>query len=270
MQHHMRRIAALAAFVGVAFASNREHGNRLVETATAAVPPVTVTAPEHVISVTGGGPVIQVLPGRAWTADSAAQVISMAPAASQKMLQMMAMKGPFSDETAQVSGNFSGRFWDRGAGSTAGDSVSALATFRTQDGTSWRVVIDRVSPLDESPMDPHWGGVGTDVTYHGATGLGVPLVPTVRSALSYYGVAHLYRNDKLVEDDAPVHVMLTSQTRGEVRGHQFGYKCWDCTKNPVEQLHLMLMPAAGKMYPVPGGVIHVMWQKSTGRPARAA
>jgi hypothetical protein len=139
-----------------------------------------------------------------------------------------------------------------------GDAAAALATFTAQDGASWRVVIDRVAPEDEGPMDPHWGGVGTDVTYHGFTGLGMPLVPTVRSMLSYYGLAHVYRNEQLVSDAAPVHVMLTSQTRGKVRGSRFGYTCWNCTQNTVDQLHLMLMPPMGEMYPVPGGVVHVM------------
>lgn len=215
----------------------------------------------RVTTVVGGGPVIQILPGPHGIPDSVAMVIAKAPADKQQMLKMMATSGPFSDKVAVVSGAFRGSFWDRGAD---GDSAAALATFTAQDGASWRVVIDRVAPEDEGPMDPHWGGVGTDVTYHGFTGLGMPLVPTVRSMLSYYGLAHVYRNEQLVNDAAPVHVMLTSQTRGKVRGSSFGYTCWNCTQNTVEQLHLMLMPPMGEMYPVPGGVVHVMWQKSRG------
>ena len=221
----------------------------------------------RVTRVVGGGPVIQVLPGPDAMGDSAAKVIAKAPAEKQKMLKMMAMDGPFSDKTAVVSGSFRGTFWDRGA---KGDSVSALATFKAQDGAAWKVVIDRVAPEDEGPMDPHWGGVGTDVTYHGATGLGLPLVPTVRSQVSYYGMAHVYRNGTLVDDAAAVHVMLTSQTRGKARGSSYAYTCWDCTKNKVEELHLMLMPPMGKMYPVPGGIVHVMWQKSRGTTTKGA
>ncbi|MEP7346365.1 MAG: hypothetical protein ABI877_13935 [Gemmatimonadaceae bacterium] len=217
-------------------------------------------------TIRGGGPVIQVLPGPDAMADSAAPVIAKAPPEKQQMLKMMAMNGPFSDNVATIDGKFSGTFWDGGA---KGDSVSAIATFKTEDGASWRVVIDRVAPEDEGPMDPHWGGVGTDVTYHGTTGLGLPLVPIVRSQVSYYGMAHLYRDGQLIEENAAIHVMLTSQTRGKARGHAFAYTCWNCTKNPVEQLHLMLMPAMGKMYPVPGGIIHVMWQKSQGKTSNA-
>ena len=228
---------------------------------------VSAQAGTRVTRVVGDGPVIQVLPGPDAMGDSAAMVIAKAPAEKQKMLKMMAMDGPFSDKTAVVSGSFRGTFWDRGA---QGDSVSALATFKAQDGAAWKVVIDRVAPEDEGPMDPHWGGVGTDVTYHGATGLGLPLVPTVRSQVSYYGMAHVYRNGTLVDDAAAVHVMLTSQTRGKARGSSYAYTCWDCTKNKVEQLHLMLMPPMGKMYPVPGGIVHVMWQKSRGTTTKAA
>jgi hypothetical protein len=74
----------------------------------------------------------------------------------------------------------------------------------------------------------------------------------------------VYRNGALVDDNAPLHVMLTSQTRGKARGNDYAYTCWTCTRNHVEQLHLMLMPPMGKMYPVPGGIVHVMWQRSRG------
>lgn len=224
----------------------------------------TAGAPrERVTTVTGGGPVIQVLPGPDAVADSAESVIRKAPPEKQKMLRMLAANGPFSDKVAVVNGKFHGTFWDRG--NSGNDSVAATATFTTQDGAHWRVVIDRVAPQDEGPMDPHWGGVGTDVTYHGSTGLGLPLVPTVRAAVSYYGMSSLYRNGKLVDGAAATHVMLTSQARHKGNGSDFAYTCWDCTKFPVEQLHLMLMPPMGKMYQVPGGILHVMWQKSQGR-----
>ena len=229
-------------------------------------PPKSSASASHatvrVTTITGGGAVIQVLPGPDFYADSAMAIINKAPAEQQKMLKMMAMNGPFSDKVARISGEFKGTFWDRGQGVNSGDSVAAVATFKTEDGASWRVVIDRVDPVDASPMDPHWGGVGTDVTYHGATGLGVPLVPTVSSAVSYYGFASVYRDGKLVNGKAPIHVMLTSQARGKARGSDFAYTCWNCTKNRIEELHLMLMPPMGTMYPVPGGTLHVMWQHS--------
>jgi hypothetical protein len=207
------------------------------------------------VSVTGGGPVIQVLPGPAQFADSAAPIIAKMPAEKQQMMKMMAQKGPFSDSVAKVSGTFTGRFWDAGA---RGDSVAAVASFKTQDGANWRVKLNRVAPQDESPMEPHFGGVATDITYHGASGVHAPLVPTVRSVMSFWGMSEVTRNGKRVTDAGPTHVMMSSDTRGD----DFAYQCWNCTDQPVRQLHLMLMPPEGKPYEVPGGVIHVMWEDS--------
>jgi hypothetical protein len=209
---------------------------------------------ERVVEVTGGGPVIQVLPGPAQFADSARRIIDAMPAEARQMMTMMAQNGPFSDRVAEIGGTFSMTFWDRGV---SGDSVNGVAQFTSQDGANWRVVLDRVAPEDTSPMEPHFGGVATDITYHGSTGLHVPLVPTVRSAASYWGMAQVYRNGQLVSRDAPAHVMMTSATRGS----DFAYQCWNCTGNPILQLHLML-PPTGTPYDVPGGVIHVMWEKS--------
>jgi hypothetical protein len=215
----------------------------------------TAGAAAKVVSVNGGGPVIQVLPGPAQFADSAMPIIEKMPPQQRQMMKMMARNGPFSDKVAQVSGAFTATFWDKGA---SGDSAAGVAEFRSQDGASWRVVLKRVAAQDLSPMEPTFGGVATDLGYHGATGLHAPLVPTVRSAVSYWGMAEVYRNGQLVTDQAPVHVMMTSDTRGD----DFAYKCWDCTRNPIEQLHLMLPPPEGKPYQVPGGVLHVMWEKS--------
>ncbi|MBA3584178.1 MAG: hypothetical protein H0W36_06550 [Gemmatimonadetes bacterium] len=216
------------------------------------------SAPPKAVTVTGGGPVIQVLPGPAQFADSAAPIIAKMPAEKQQMMQMMASNGPFSDRVAKVSGTFGGTFWDAGA---RGDSVAAKASFRSQDGAKWEVTLDRVAPEDESPMEPHWGGVATEIAYHGATGVHAPLVPTVRSVMSYWGMAKVTRNGTLVTDQGPAHVMLTSDTRGD----DFAYQCWICTGQPVRQLHLMLMPPEGKMYEVPGGILHVMWENSRHR-----
>ena len=122
----------------------------------------------RVVSVTGGGPVIQVLPGPAQFADSAMPIIERMPPEQQQMLKMMARNGPFSDKVAEVSGTFAATYWDRGA---SGDSVSGVDEFKTQDGASWRVVLNRVAAQDLSPMEPAFGGVATDIGYHGSTGI---------------------------------------------------------------------------------------------------
>lgn len=68
-----------------------------------------------VVTVEGGGPVIQVLPGPFRFADSAAPLIAKMPAEKQQMMKMMARNGPFSDRDAEISGTFTGTFWDAGA-----------------------------------------------------------------------------------------------------------------------------------------------------------
>lgn len=211
--------------------------------------------PPKVVKVKGGGPVIQVLPGPFRFADSAAPLIAKMPEEKQKVINMMAKQGPFSDKVAQISGSFSGTFID--AGST-GDSVAARASFTSQDGARWDVKLNRVARKDLGPMEPTFGGVATEIAYHGATGIHTPLVPTVRSVVSFWGSAEVSRNGKLVTDQAPAHVMFTSDARGD----DFAYQCWNCTNQPVRQLHLMLPPADGKPYQVPGGVLHIMWEDS--------
>jgi hypothetical protein len=208
-----------------------------------------------VVQVAGGGTVIQVLPGPFRFADSAAPLIARMPAESQKMIKMMAQKGTFSDTVAKISGKFSGSFIDAGS---KGDSVAAQASFTSQDGARWEVKIDRVAQEDLSPMEPTFGGVATEIAYHGATGIHTPLVPTVRSVVSFWGMSRVTRNGRLVTDAAPTHVMFTSDTRGD----DFAYQCWICTDMPVRQLHLMLPPPDGKPYQVPGGVLHIMWEDS--------
>lgn len=253
----------LSGLAGVVFVAACGDGSQPAsDTAAAAGGAAETSAPAvRVTTVSGGGPVIQSLPGPSFFADSARPIVERASGEQRQMLEMMGKNGPFSDKTADISGEFQGTFWDRGA--AGGDSVNAEARFRTRDGAQWRAVINRIAPED-APMEPHWGGVGTDVTYHGASGLGMPFVPMVRTVVSYYGMSSLYRNEALVDSSAMTHVMLSSQTQGNARGEKYAYWCWDCTDKPVEQLHLMLMPPKGKMYQVPGGVIHVMWQKSTG------
>jgi hypothetical protein len=220
--------------------------------------------PPKLVKVRGGGPVIQVLPGPYRFADSAAPVIAKMPPEQQKMMNMMAKEGPFSDKVAEISGSFTGTFIDAGVN---GDWVSAAASFTSQDGAKWEVNLNRVAGKDLGPMEPTFGGVATEIAYHGATGVHTPLVPTVRSVVSFWGLAEVRRNGRLVSDKAPAHVMFTSDTRGD----NFAYQCWICTDKPVRQLHLMLPPPEAKPYHVPGGVLHIMWEDSdyeisTGKP----
>jgi len=216
--------------------------------------------PPRALSITGGGPVVQILPGPFPFADSAAAVIRTRPVDQQADLTHKEQEGPYSNKVARIAGTTSIRAWDLGP---TRDSVAGTAEFKTQDGASWRVVMDRVQTKD-IPFNPRFGGVIMGLYYHGASGVHTPLVPTIQSALALWAYAHVYRNDSLVTDTAMVHVMLLSRTR---RDGDFALQCWDCSKNPVEELQLQVTPSPGQPpFDTPGGFLFVNWERSRARP----
>jgi plastocyanin len=210
------------------------------------------------ISVDGGGPVIQILPGPFPFADSLAGVLP-AFGDERSALESQARSGPYSNMVARVSGTFSLTAWDRGA---TGDSVAGVAEFTTADAARWKLVMDRVQTQDV-PHHPRFGGVIMGLYYHGVTTVHTPLVPTISSAVALWSVAHLYRNGTLVSDNAQVHAMLLSRTRRE---GDFALACWDCSRNTVDELQLQVTPAKGEPpLEAPGGFLFVNWEKSAAR-----
>jgi uncharacterized cupredoxin-like copper-binding protein len=210
------------------------------------------------IRVTGAGPVIQILPGPFPFADSAAPILK-AFGDEREGLEAQAQNGPYSNNVAPISGDFTFTAWDKGA---VRDSVDGIAEFTTQDGTRWKLALDRVQTRDV-PHHPRFGGVILGLYYHGNTGVHTPLVPTINSAVALWAVGHLYRNDALVTDNAMVHVMLLSRTR---RDGDFRLDCWDCSKNKVEELQLQILPGPGEQkFQSPGGFLFVNWEHSHSR-----
>jgi hypothetical protein len=217
-------------------------------------------APMHAAHVVGGGSVIQILPGPFPFADSAMAVIASRPQDQRDDLTHKTQVGPYSNNVAPIQGTFALDAIDRGA---SGDSVSGVAEFGTQDGARWKVVMDRVQTKD-IPDNPRFGGVIMGLYYHGATGVHTPLVPTIQSRVALWAFAHLYRNDQLVTDNAMVHVMLLSRTR---RPGDFALECWDCSRNPVEELQLQITSPPGQpKFDAPGGFLFVNWEKSESEP----
>lgn len=210
------------------------------------------------IRVTGGGPVIQILPGPFPFPDSAGPVAQQF-GAERDALDAQIRSGPYSNNVAPISGRFSFRALERGS---IRDSVNGVAEFTTQDGARWKAVLDRVQTKDV-PHHPRFGGVIMGLYYHGMTGVHTPLVPTINSAVALWSVAHLYRNEALVTDNAQVHVMLLSHTR---RDGDYALECWDCSRNKVDELQLQITPAAGEPpFDAPGGFLFVNWERSRGR-----
>jgi plastocyanin len=229
----------------------------------------STAAPAEPISVTGGGAVIQILPGPFPFPDSAGPILkSFGP--EHEALESQIQNGPYSNNVVPISGRFTFSAWDKGA---IRDSVDGVAEFTTHDGARWKAVLDRVQTKDV-PHHPKFGGVILGLYYHGATGVHTPLVPTINSAVALWSIAHLYRNGELVTDNAYVHVMLLSRTR---RDKDFALACWDCSKNKIEELQLQITPAPGEpKFDAPGGFLFINWEGSaveptptSGQPTRA-
>jgi cupredoxin-like protein len=207
------------------------------------------------IAVESGGPVIQILPGPFPFPDSAAPVLK-AFGDEREGLESQVKNGPYSNNVTPISGRFNFTAWDLGA---TRDSVNGNATFITKDGSHWRLLLDRVQTKDV-PHHPRFGGVIMGLYYHGNTEVHTPLVPTINSKVALWAVGHLYRDDKLVTDNAQVHVMLLSRTR---RPGTWALDCWDCSKNPIEELQLQILPGPGEpKFDAPGGFLFVNWEKS--------
>ena len=210
------------------------------------------------IQVTGGGPVIQILPGPFPFPDSAAPILTQF-GDEREGLESQVKNGPYSNNIAPASGSFSFTAWDRGA---TRDSVDGVAEVTTQDRARWKLVMDRVQTKDV-PHHPRFGGVILGLYYHGSTAVHTPLVPTINSAVALWAFGHLYKDGALVTDDALVHVMLLSRTR---RDGDFALACWDCSKNKIEELQLQVLPGPGEpKLAAPGGFLFINWERSSGR-----
>ena len=208
------------------------------------------------IDVTGGGPVIQILPGPFPFPDSAAPVLEMF-GPEKEGLESQVKAGPYSDNVTAINGTFVFSAWERGA---ERDSVQGTAEFTSQDGARWKLVFDRVQTKDV-PHHPRFGGVIFGLYYHGNTGVHTPLVPTINSAVALWAFGHLWKDGTLVTDNAQVHVMLLSHTR---RADDFHLACWDCSRRPVDEVQLQVLPGAGEpKFDAPGGFLFVNWEKST-------
>ena len=208
------------------------------------------------IRVTGGGPVIQILPGPFPFPDSAAPILKQF-GDEREGLESQVKDGPYSNNVSPISGTFTFTAWDKGA---VRDSVDGVAEVTTRDGERWRLVLDRVQTKDV-PHHPRFGGVILGLYYHGNTAVHTPLVPTINSAVALWAVGHLYKNGTLVTDNAMVHVMLLSRTR---RDGDFALDCWNCSKNKIEELQLQILPGPGEpKLDAPGGFLFVNWEKSS-------
>lgn len=216
--------------------------------------PVALVAPKA-IYVEGRSAVIQALPGPMPRHDRL----------PMRMRELVPPAGPFSNTVRRLrSGTIRIVAFDRTRNDTkrSRDSMAVEIAFTDDDGAKWRIEQAALAPLSPNPVaEPWFGGVAIDTVYHGSTGNGTPLVPRVNCAMCSWGWADVYKDDKRVASSAPLHVMVTSDTRSDANG--FRYACDDCTGKPVREVHVVVAPSAH--LPAPGGFLHVMWENATVR-----
>lgn len=212
----------------------------------AAIPLATPRA----LYAVGKSPVIQVLPGPAVFPEKVPEHIR----------KTLPPKLPFSNNVKRIrDGEIRIVAFDRTLNDTklSKDSLAATISFTDAQGSKWRIEQAMLAPVSPNPVSEPWfGGVAIDTLYHGQTGNGTPAEPLVRCELCSWGWADVYKDGKRVASSAPLHLMVTSRVRDD--RHGFRYACYDCSANPVSEVHVIVHPSA--YLPSPGGFLHIMWE----------
>ncbi len=132
------------------------------------------------------------------------------------------------------------------------DKISMEASFMGPMGKKFRVTMNKVIPV--GPDHPFFGGVGTNVLMHGATGIGTPLVAREFSYITAWGLGDIYIDGNKVDSKRVIHIMVSERTRDA------NYKVGFGVAMPDElEIHLAMPPMKGSPTgpvpsPVPTGV----------------
>jgi plastocyanin len=205
------------------------------------------------VEATGQGPIVQALAGPPVFPDAIPPTM---------MKAMPPEANPLTNNVVELSeGEVKFAAIDRTKNDTATseDSMAFAARFTDHEGNRWEILQVGLAPMSPDPvMDPWFGGVAIDVPAHGDSGNGPAHMPKVRCMLCSWGWADVWMNGKRVGSSVPLHVMLSSDTRDDEKGFQ--WTSYDASKEPVREIHVMVMPEAN--LPVPGGFLHVMWENA--------
>ena len=160
----------------------------------------------------------------------------------------------FSNNITMTTGDFQMTVVDATAkdGKDSKDEVAMEASFAGPNGRNFRVTMNMVIPM--GPDHPFFGGVGTNVLMHGATGIGTPLVAESFSYITVWGIGDIYIDGELVDSNRVMHLMATERTRDDDFKVGFGV----AKPNELE-IHLVMPPLKGSptgpvSSPVPTGV----------------
>ncbi len=120
---------------------------------------------------------------------------------------------PFSSKFKETSGSITISVQDLTSKDTpdSKDVAEMEANFKGPNGEDFKVVLKKLIPV--GPKHPFFGGVGTNVLMHGATGIGTPLVAEEFSYITLWGVADFYKNGELADQGRIIHVMVSERTR---------------------------------------------------------
>ncbi|MFV2038117.1 MAG: hypothetical protein ACC646_11070 [Paracoccaceae bacterium] len=161
----------------------------------------------------------------------------------------------FSNNVKQTTGEFKLSVVDASArdGMNSADTATMEASFIGPKGREFKVVLKKLIPV--GPVHPFFGGVGTNVLMHGATGIGTPLVAEVFSYITLWGIADVSIDGELVDSGRIVHVMVSERTRDDDFKLGFGVAQPDKL-----EIHMILPPLKGSptgpvASPLPTGVI---------------
>ncbi len=161
---------------------------------------------------------------------------------------------PFSNKFKKTSGSITISVEDLTAKDSkkSKDTAKMEANFKGPNGENFKVVLNKLIPV--GPTHPFFGGVGTNVLMHGATGIGTPLVAEEFSYITLWGVGTLYKNGKLVDRGRIIHMMVSEKTRGDDFSLGLGV-----AKPDELEIHLIMPPQKGSPTgpidsPLPTGV----------------
>ncbi|MFV2091678.1 MAG: hypothetical protein ACC634_01195 [Hyphomicrobiales bacterium] len=160
----------------------------------------------------------------------------------------------FSNKIKMTKGDFSIQIRDVTAKDTpkSADQIAMDASFIGPNGRKFRITMNKVIPV--GPKHQFFGGVGTNVLMHGATGIGTALVAEEFSYITAWGIGDLYIDGEKVDTNRVVHMMVSERTRDD------NYKVGFGVANPDDlEIHVMLPPEKGSptgpvANPVPTGV----------------
>jgi hypothetical protein len=195
----------------------------------------------------GGGPVVQILPGPAVFADSADSTIQKFPEKLQQRFSQVAQMGPFSDSTAQISGDLSITMKDRGA---TGDAVSDSAEFTSQDGTNLALRVRPRQPRRQIAVRPALRRRDHGLSLSRSDREAHPAHGARRDRSIYVGRCARLPRRRTRQGRGPFHFMLTNKTRSGAE-QDFEYICYTCSPGKVmNQVHLVSRtpPSMGPLY----------------------